>query len=262
MDQLSASLSFDEQHLALGGSIELDAEESPLAALALVDLSDDHILFAKRFGMAQAITAVAVKPAQNDSKVVALAMNTEPQQAFLLVVDTDGSLASEPMLLPESALSGYGNPDLNRATILFDAAYNTVLALGHDDSRDFMTVLSNFEGKVDNLNREDYIDFQLTQGNDSGCAMTLADQVTSKVFLAGRQATSGGAVAALSLVDGEIKQTQELQITGASEVDHIFIDQSDARPQLFGTAVTSSNQAGVWRLNLSIDGQAEKSSLA
>ena len=41
MDQLTASLSFNEERLALGGSIELDYEEHPLAALALVDLKDD-----------------------------------------------------------------------------------------------------------------------------------------------------------------------------------------------------------------------------
>ena len=95
--------------------------------------------------MAEAVTAVAVKHDVADLKVVALATTqiteSEPK-VYFIVTDAYGTLTAEPMLLPESALSGVGSPDLNRATILFDAISNTIVALGHDENRDYMTLLS------------------------------------------------------------------------------------------------------------------------
>ena len=91
--------------------------------------------------------------------------------------------------------------------------------------------------------------------------MTLPDNMTSKVFLAGRQASKGAAIAALSFVNSEVSQTQELQIPGATDVSHIFIDHSDTRPQLYGTAVSQSSQVGVWRFDLNIHGEAKQGSL-
>ena len=139
--------------------------------------------------MAEAITAVAVKPDAADMKVVSLATSglteSEPR-VYFIITDASGSLTAEPMLLPESALSGVGSPDLEKATILFDASYNAIIALGHDDLRDFMTLLSYESGEKAHFIRHDYEKFQLSQGNDNGCSMTLPDNMTSKVYLAGR----------------------------------------------------------------------------
>jgi len=142
--------------------------------------------------MAQAVTAVAVKPDAHDIQVVALAKtgnSDHEQKAFVIVTDAFGTLTTEPMLLPESALSGAGNPDLNRATILFDAVYNSIIALGHDDSRDFTTLLRYESEKFAELRRQDYHNFQLSSGNDNGCVMNLESDTISKVFLAGRSDT-------------------------------------------------------------------------
>lgn len=150
MDQLSASLSFSEEYLALGGSIELVnfEEQLPLAALALVDLMDDQVLFAKRFGMAEAITAISVRQENHDVTLVALAVADQQEresllQAFIIVVDATGALAMDPILLPERALNGVGSPDFYRASMLFDADHNTIVALGHDENREFMTILTS-----------------------------------------------------------------------------------------------------------------------
>ena len=83
--------------------------------------------------------------------------------------------------------------------------------------------------------------------------MTLPDNMTSKVFLAGRQASKGAAIAALTFVNSEVSQTQELQIPGATDVSHIFIDHTGDKAQLFGSVVSQSSQ-GMWRFYLESDG--------
>ena len=121
--------------LAVGGSI-FKRNNKSVAALAMIDLSDNSLDYAKVFSKANVITTIAAAPKGAAASIVALAtqkMLDPKAKAFIIELSSAGDLIKKPISMPLSTFAGRGSAALAHASLLVDNRSNVVVAFGHEN---------------------------------------------------------------------------------------------------------------------------------
>jgi hypothetical protein len=254
----TASLSTDHDKLALGGSI-ISGDLAGYSAIAMVNVADNNVDFARHFTLANTISSVAHHTSSGEAQeIFAIAtqdLTSTQSAAYLLRISATGEMLGTPIAVPLQAFAGAGAAALAHTSLLFDRVDRPILAFGHENRPDIAQIvrITLHSEIVESLTFEEFL---LSSGDQASAIARDSD----RVYLAGESAQEAF-VAAVTLTEGTESQHDLIKIeadqtdSSTSQVTHVFHEDQ----ALFGAVEIQMKsgditQIALWNILLTSEG--------